>query len=51
MSRRKVSAVALRRSAVYSTRVSARLEHRELPDGYVRSPEVEKFLESVLPKA
>ncbi len=42
--KRAVSKEAVRRFAVRSTKASADLERRSLPDGYVRSAKVERFL-------
>lgn len=42
--RRVVSKEAVKRSAVRSTKASARLERRTVPAGYVRSARVEQFL-------
>ena len=44
MTKRTVTAEAIHRFAVRSTRGSATIEGRELPEGYVRSERVEKFL-------
>lgn len=44
MEPRVVTKEAVKRSAVRSTRASARLENRVVPRGFVRSPRVERFL-------
>lgn len=44
MTRKKVSRDALRRTARRSAKASAGLELREVPEGYVRSEKVERFL-------
>jgi len=41
---RVVTKEAVKRFAARSTRASAQLERRSLPDGYVRSAKVEQFL-------
>lgn len=46
-----VSEAALRRFAELSTKESAKVENREIPADYVRTPEVQKLLESILAKA
>jgi hypothetical protein len=42
--KRVVTREAVKRFAARSTRASAQLERRTLPDGYVRSSKVERFL-------
>jgi hypothetical protein len=44
MQRRVVNPEAVKRSAIRSTQASAKLERRSVPEGYVRSPAVEKLL-------
>lgn len=44
MKRTPVSKDAIRRSAARSTKASAALEGRIVPDGFVRSERTEKFL-------
>lgn len=51
MATRTVDANAIKRWALRAAAASARLEHREVPEGHVRSREVEKFLESTQPTA
>ncbi|GEP32523.1 hypothetical protein NSZ01_02910 [Nocardioides szechwanensis] len=51
MSKKTVSENARRQSVVRSTKASARLEQRVVPDNHVRSPKVEKFVESLRAKA
>ena len=51
MSKRAISAAARRRLVARSTKASARLELRSVPAEHVRSTQVEKFLEALLPKA
>ena len=51
MTARVVDAVAIRRWAEKAAADSARLEHREVPAGHVRSVAVARFLESVRSKA
>lgn len=51
MGTRKADAAAVRRWALRAAAVSARLEHREVPAGHVRSREVEEFLASTGPTA
>ncbi|NDL55880.1 hypothetical protein [Phytoactinopolyspora mesophila] len=46
MAMRRVDETAIRRWALRAAAASARLERREVPDGHVRSREVEEFLES-----
>jgi len=41
---RVVSKEAIKRAAALMTKASARLEHRVVPEGFVRSAKVEKFL-------
>jgi len=41
---RIVNQEAVKRAAVRSTRASAKLEHRTVPKGFVRSEHVERFL-------
>ncbi len=51
MGKRDITA-AMRRSAVLrSTKASARLERREVPDGHVRSAKVQEFVSSLRLKA
>jgi hypothetical protein len=42
--RRVVNSVAVRRSVAASTRASAKLERRVVPNTFVRSPQAERFL-------
>lgn len=51
MSTRMIEATAITRWALEAAAASARLERREVPDGHVRSAEVERFLESARSKA
>lgn len=44
MKRHSVDSEAVKRAVARSTADSARLENRELPDGFVRSAGAEKFL-------
>ncbi len=44
MERRIVDSEAVKRAVTRSTADSARLERREVPDGFVRSAGAEKFL-------
>ena len=44
MERRKVDAAVIRRAVERSARESARLERRDVPEGFVRSPRAEQFL-------
>lgn len=44
MKRKDVTHEALRRAAMRSTRESAALENRSVPEGTVRSERVERFL-------
>lgn len=44
MQRRVVSKVTVKRFAARSTKASAKLEHREVPKGFVRSANAEQFL-------
>jgi hypothetical protein len=46
MATRRVNATAIRRWALRAAAASARLERREVPEGHVRSREVEEFLRS-----
>ncbi len=46
MATRRVDATAIRRWALRAAAASARLEHREVPEGHVRPREVEEFLAS-----
>lgn len=45
MQRRAVSRDAIKRAAKWSTKASAQLERRTVPDTFVRSQSVERFLE------
>ncbi|GCE74985.1 hypothetical protein [Cellulomonas biazotea] len=49
MERQVVDKSAVRRSAERSTRVSAKLEGRVVPQDFVRSPKVEKFVAARTP--
>lgn len=51
MATRRVDATAIRRWAPRAAAASARLERREVPEGHVRSREVEEFLKSTRPTA
>lgn len=51
MATRTVDATAIKRWALRAAAASARLERREVPEGHVRSREVEEFLESTQPTA
>jgi hypothetical protein len=42
--KRTVTRETVKKFAVRSTRTSAQLERRAVPDGYVRSAQVEQFL-------
>lgn len=44
MKRRTVTKAAVKLSAARSTKASARLERRTLPEGYVRSKSVARYL-------
>lgn len=44
MERRTVDSESVKRAMLRSTADSARLERRELPSGFVRSAEAQKFL-------
>jgi hypothetical protein len=44
MKRKNVTRAALRRAALRSAKASAELERRGVPEGYVRSEKVERFL-------
>ncbi|WP_167133034.1 hypothetical protein [Paramicrobacterium chengjingii] len=46
MKRKNVTSEALRRAAIRSTRASAALENRSVPDGVTRSETVDRFLAS-----
>jgi len=46
-----VDSAAIRRWALRAAAVSARLERREVPEGHVRSRDVEEFLEAIQPTA
>jgi hypothetical protein len=50
MTKQTVSAETRRRFVARSTKASARLEHRVVPAGHIRSPKVEKFVESLRSK-
>ncbi|WP_157413034.1 hypothetical protein [Aeromicrobium sp. Root236] len=51
MTKRTVSEKTRRQFVARSTKASARLEHRDVPDEHVRSAKVEKFVESLRSKA
>lgn len=51
MKERSMSVKVRRRLVARSTKASARLELRVVPDDHVRSPEVEKFVASLRAKA
>ncbi|SDU68814.1 hypothetical protein SAMN04488563_3907 [Jiangella alkaliphila] len=51
MATRTIDATAIRRWALRAAAASARLERRDVPEGHVRSREVEEFLESIQPAA
>lgn len=50
MDRRAVSKDAVSRFAARSTKASAALERRTVPDGFVRSAKVQKFLDERRPR-
>lgn len=50
MTKQTVSAKTRREFVVRSTKASARLEHRVVPTGHVRSAKVESFVESLRSK-
>lgn len=51
MNQKAVSASSRRRFVARSTKASARLEHRVVPPGHVRSKKVEEFVDSLRAKA
>ncbi len=51
MNKREVSAEARHNYAERSTKASAKLEQRVVPDGYVSSDKVEAFIASLRAKA
>ncbi len=50
MNRRIVSKEAVERFAARSTKASAALERRTVPDGFIRSAKVQKFLNERRPR-
>jgi antitoxin VapB len=44
MKRRTVTAAAIRAMVIENTKASARLEGRQVPEGHVRSPAVERYI-------
>lgn len=51
MKKRTIDRVVIKRAAERATKQSAALERRDVPAGYVRSEETERYLAEILKRA